>query len=111
MANEAKENTAVIVAPGEPPRKAILEDHLAVYQEAVGGYIERVPGRDCVLIVDEDGQLRQLPFNPQATMFARSRGLEVTLVGPVAILGPLDGRGNPTDVHQSVLNYFGLEDQ
>ena len=111
MANEAKVNTAVIVAPGEPPRKALLEDHLGVYQEVVGGSIEGLSGRDFLMYINEDGNMLELPFNGPITMFARTRDLGATLVGTAVILGPIDGQGNPTSVRKSVLNYFGLEDQ
>ena len=111
MANEAKVNTAVIVAPGEPPRKALLEDHLKVYQDVVGGYIEGLSGNDFLMYVNEDGYMMELPFNGPATLFARTRSQGVTLVGTALILGPPDGQGNPTSVRQSVLNYFGLEAQ
>ena len=111
MGDEAKVNTAVIVRPGEPPVKALLEDHLKVYQEVVGGYIEGVVGKDVTMYVNEEGLMLNLPFNGPATMFARTRGAQVNLVGTALILGSIDDQGNTTDVPQSVLNYFGLEDQ
>ena len=46
---------------------------LATLQAAVGGYIEAVavPGHDSlVLLVNEDGLLRKLPPNPQASAVA-----------------------------------------
>lgn len=111
MGDEAKLNTAVIIRPDEPPVKALLEDHPKVYQEIVGGFFEGVPGNDFWMCVNEDGHALKLPFNPQATMFVRTRAVEVfRLVGTAVILGPLDGRGNPTNAPKSVLNYFGLED-
>ena len=67
-------------------------------QQQVGGYIETVPaclGNNMLIIVNEEGKLKGLPFNDTATDMAR--GLGDMLVGTVVVmkaegpeLAPLD---------------------
>ena len=54
----------LIVEPGKPARKAEIDNNLKAMQETVGGYIETVtPFReDVVLIVNEEGKLKDLPL-------------------------------------------------
>ena len=50
--------------PGGEPYQSIIKNELEPLQEAVGGYIETVPiAKDCVIICDEEGLLKNLPFN------------------------------------------------
>jgi hypothetical protein len=41
------------------------------YQELVGGYIERIickyKGKRCEMLINEEGKLKQLPFNAKAS--------------------------------------------
>ena len=65
----------LIVAPDRYPRIAEIPHTLEAMQQTVGGYIEITsPWRDPVaLVCDEEGLLKQLPFNrlvaPQSAIF------------------------------------------
>lgn len=56
---------AVIKEVGEKPRvEPLFDNTLEAFQEAVGGYIETITlATDCVLIVNEEGRLLDLPHN------------------------------------------------
>lgn len=78
-------------------------NNLADYQAVVGGLIEPLPlprfGGDVIL--NEEGKLIGLPFNSIATDVALlSGGLDPrdVIVGDVVVMGPVDGRGEMTDV-------------
>lgn len=62
-----KENQilAVIKEPGQAPRlEPLFENSLEALQAAVGGCIETVTfSEDLVIICNEEGRLRGLPFN------------------------------------------------
>lgn len=61
------------------------EGEYRIMSEAVDGYIEVVKADfGCNMIVNEEGLLRNLPFNPIATMIA-----EQYIVGPAVLVGPL----------------------
>ena len=51
--------------PGEEPRvEPLFDNTLKAFQEAVGGYIEAVTlCTDLVLICNEEGRIRGLPYN------------------------------------------------
>ena len=72
---------AIVKEPGKPARvEPLFENTLQAFQEAVGGYIETVTlCTDLVLIVNEEGRLRGLPFNTTVC------GLD--LVGTVMAVG------------------------
>ena len=65
----------LIVAPDRHPRMAEIPHTLEAMQQTVGGYIEiTYPWKDPVaLVCDEEGILKQLPFNrlvaPQSAIF------------------------------------------
>lgn len=40
-------------------------------QKAVGGYIEQITLEKGLLFVNEEGRLKNLPFNPHASLMAR----------------------------------------
>ena len=102
---------AVIVDPDGEVRKTEIENSLAPIQAVVGGYIEGVFGDDCTIYVNEEGIILSLPYNPSATLFANKFVAEGhTLFGTVLIVGPPDGHGNDTSVHESVVSYYSLED-
>jgi hypothetical protein len=95
-----------IVIPHET-RVSIFEHEftdLASYQAAVGGYIEPVAIERprMTIFANEEGRVRKLPFNRRATLLwwlhspsARGHNL---LVGDVALVGALGGRGSTTDL-------------
>ena len=76
-----KQILAIIKNPGESPKVDPLFDNtLESFQKAVGGYIEAVTfASDAVLIVNEEGRLRGLPYNCSFC------GLDI--VGPVVVVG------------------------
>lgn len=72
---------AIVKEPGQAPRvDPLFTNTLQAFQEAVDGYIETVTiATDLVLIVNEEGRLRGLPFNCEPC------GLE--LFGPIVAVG------------------------
>ena len=62
-----KENQILVVIkePGQAPRvEPLFDNTLEAFQKAVGGYIESVTvAEDMVIICNEEGRLRGLPFN------------------------------------------------
>jgi len=98
---------AVIVDPDGTVRDTEIDNSLGSFQGVVDGYIEGVFGNVAMMYVNEEGLLKQLPFNPLATLFAQQiLGAGVYLHGTALILGPGDGEGNDTPVRQSVVDYF-----
>lgn len=50
--------------PGKEPVLTAIENTLPAFQEAVGGYIESVTmAEDFVVICNEEGRIRNLPYN------------------------------------------------
>ena len=78
-----------------------IENTLEALQAAVDGYIEAVtlvPGK-AVMIVNEEGLLRGMPYNAFATLIAAKN-----IVGPALVVG-VDGEeftDIPTDIANSV---------
>ena len=62
-----KENQILVIIkePGKDPRTDPLFDNtLEAFQKAVGGYIETVTvASDLCLVVNEEGRIRNLPYN------------------------------------------------
>jgi len=98
---------AVIVDPDGTVRATEIEESLGSYQAVVGGYIEGVFGNVATIYVNEEGLLRDLPFNPSATLFAhRILGhLGMRLFGTALIVGP-PNEGSDTPVRPAVVDYF-----
>jgi hypothetical protein len=67
MGKAAREAQILICVkyPGEEPRvEPLFDNTLEAFQEAVGGYIEAVTlSTDLVLICNEEGRIRGLPYN------------------------------------------------
>lgn len=79
-----------------------IENTLEALQAAVDGYIETVtliPGK-AVMIVNEEGLLRNLPPNPAASMISNTK-----IVGTAIIVG-VDGE-EFTDVPEDVVRIGG----
>lgn len=73
--------------PGKKPEKKEVEHSLKSFQELVGGYVEFVNAGDGdAIFVDEDGLLKDLPYN--CTLFLPFGSHR--LYGTVVLLG-LDG--------------------
>lgn len=81
-----KENQilAVIKEPGQPPKvEPLFENTLEAFQQAVDGYIETVTvAEDVVIICNEEGRLRGLPFNVEV--------LGIGFVGTLIAVGVKD---------------------
>lgn len=74
---------------------ALVEGYIEVVKAETGGN----------LIVNEEGLLMNLPFNPIATMLA-----EQFIVGPAVLVGPLDGE-DFMSLSQETIDYvlaFGI---
>ena len=78
-----KENQILVVIkePGQAPKvEPLFENTLEAFQKAVDGYIEAVTiADDLVIICNEEGRLRGLPFN--------ARVVGITFVGTVVVAG------------------------
>ena len=91
--------TAVIIPADQsaPVRIEKIEPTLSVFQELVGGYIERIPGGPVAdtngqwhAYLDEDGKIKQLPLNMRATVLlhdAQSIHTWDTVNGNLIIVG------------------------
>ena len=68
-----KENQILVIIkePGKAPRvEPLFDNDLKAFQKAVGGYIETVTlATDLVIICNEEGRLKELPYNRLASMF------------------------------------------
>jgi len=83
------------------------------YQDAVGGNLEVItlqspPGS---LYLDEEGKLKELPYNERATRLVDQAvpgfaGRDV-VVGPALVTGPVTAGGYDTDVPADLLSRFG----
>ena len=55
-------------------------------QRIVGGYIEILHiGNDKIMVIDEEGKLKEKPANEAATMFFMQAGYYDTIVGDVLV--------------------------
>lgn len=100
----------VIPAAGEKSLELREFATLEEYKVAVDGWIEPIDLHDLgvTIYVNEEGLLRQLPFNSRASFLrwyyvptTRQRAL---LVGDAVIVGLPDGQGVNTDVPSAVLD-------
>lgn len=80
---DSKGAWGIILRAGHLPRSIRPENGedflLDELQEAIGGgYIEVVSSRikDCVLVLDEDGKMKGLPFNADATAMYDLKGMD-----------------------------------
>jgi hypothetical protein len=56
--------SVIIKQPGRVPYKTAISPTLKNLQQTVDGYIETVTiAEDCVIICNEEGRLRELPYN------------------------------------------------
>jgi len=81
---------ALLIQPGTPAREIQPANGraftLAEMQAFVEGYIEivRLPdGR--AIVINEEGKLRQMPLNPEATILAAPRIAPDFIVGPALV--------------------------
>lgn len=93
----------IIPADSTAPLRASALDSLDDYMRAVGGWIEAVdiPDLGVTMYVNEEGLIRDLPFNRRATFLWRfhvPQARDARLVGDVAIVGLTDDEGENTDM-------------
>lgn len=93
----------IIPADNTAPLRAATLESLADYQQAVGGWIEAVdiPDLGVTMYVNEEGLIRDMPFNRRATFLWRfhvPRAYEARLVGDVAVVGLTDDEGESTEL-------------
>ena len=111
--------TAVIIPADQsaPVRIEKIEPSLSVFQELVGGYIERVPGGAVAgtigqwhAYLDEEGQIKQLPLNVRATVLlhdAQSIHTWDTVNGDLVIVGN-SHNGDETDAPEQFTAADGI---
>lgn len=102
----------LLIPSGEDPIEERTVASLPDYREAVGGWIEAIdlPDVGITIYVNEEGLLRQLPFNPRATFLwwyhqAEARQ-QTMLVGNALVVGLPDRSGESTDVPDAVAELF-----
>ena len=93
----------IIPADNTAPLTASRLDSLENYMRAVGGWIEAVdiPDLGVTLYVNEEGLIRDLPFNRRATFLWRfhvRQARNARLVGDVAVVGLTDDEGENTEL-------------
>lgn len=93
----------IIPADNTAPLRAATLHSLEDYQRAVGGWIEAVdiPHLGVTMYVNEEGLVRDLPFNRRATFLRRfhvPQARDARLVGDVAVVGLTDDEGENTDL-------------
>lgn len=93
----------VIPADNTAPLSVGTLDSLEDYQRVVGGWIEAVdvPNLGVTMYVNEEGLIRDLPFNRRATFlwqFNVPQARDARLVGDVAVVGLTDDEGESTEL-------------
>ena len=93
----------VIPADNTAPIRASPLDSLEDYQRAVGGWFEVVdiPDLGVTMYVNEEGLIRDMPFNRRATFLWRfhvPQARDARLVGDVAVVGLTDDEGENTEL-------------
>ncbi|MBD8478954.1 DUF3846 domain-containing protein [Microbacterium sp. CFBP 8794] len=93
----------IIPADNTAPLRTTTLDFLEDYQRAVGGWIEAVdiPELGVTMYVNEEGLIRDLPFNRRATFLWRfhvPQARDARLVGDIAVVGLTDEEGENTDM-------------
>ena len=80
-----KQISVLIKEPGKKPRRESIPNTLEALQKVVGGYIETVTfASDVVIICNEEGRLKNLPYN--CNLFG------IPFVGTIIFAG-VDGEG------------------
>ncbi len=93
----------IIPAANTAPLRTQSLDSMEDYQQAVGGWFEAVdiPDLGVTMYVNEEGLIRDLPFNRRATFLWRfhvPQARDVRLVGDVAVVGLTDDESESTDL-------------
>lgn len=61
----------LVKKPGETSTVEIVNNDLKTLQELVGGYIQVIPLSDILVICDEDGTMKQKPYNASFEVVVR----------------------------------------
>lgn len=102
----------IIPADNNAPLGTATLDSLEDYQRAVGGWIEAVdiPDLGVTMYVNEEGLIRDLPYNRRATFLWRfhvPQARDARLMGDVAVVGLTDDEGEnaelPIELRQRLL--------
>ncbi|KZE42051.1 DUF3846 domain-containing protein [Microbacterium sp. T32] len=93
----------IIPADNTAPLRTSMLDSLEDCQRAVGGWIEAVdiPDLGVTMYVNDEGLIRDLPFNRRATFLWRfhvPQARDARLVGDVAVVGLTDDEGENTEL-------------
>lgn len=93
----------IIPADNTAPLSAATFDSLKDYLRAVGGWFEAVdiPDLGVTMYVNEEGLIRDLPFNRRATFLWRfhvPHATDARLVGDVAVVGLTNDEGENTEL-------------
>lgn len=93
---------AMKIEPNKPITIIDVKNKLIALQLQVGGYIETVPlGEDSVMIVDEEGMMKQYPHNDLASYIS-----ERHIYGTALIVG-MDLSGHFFDVPEQYYVWLG----
>ncbi|MDU0346472.1 DUF3846 domain-containing protein [Microbacterium sp. KSW2-29] len=97
----------IIPADNTAPLRTDALDSLEDFQRAVGGWIEAVdiPDLGVTMYVNEEGLIRDLPFNRRATFLWRfnvPEARDARLVEDVAVVGLTDDEGESTDLPSEI---------
>ena len=106
---------SIIKEPGKKARGHMIENSLEAFQAAVGGYIQTIPVMiDTVMIVNEEGKIRDLPHNfyidnplPGEIFFSSTPNADTIdeIVGTMLIVGVSEDGTEFTDLD------LGVQDQ
>ncbi len=98
-----------IPTEADKPITGVQVEKLEDYQAIIGGWIEPVDVHPLgiTVYVNEEGLLRQLPFNSRATVlwwyFVPEARQKAMLVGPALVVGLPDRKGDNTDTPTEVV--------
>jgi len=82
MATKSTKEKIITLIPVDGPSQVLKDDQLDTMQGAVGGYVEVIRmGKGAVVLVNEEGLIHNLPFNPTG-----SRIVGQPVVGPVVVI-------------------------
>lgn len=88
MSKKPKKLTVYRINADNTEKVAEIADDLVTYQQIVGGYVEQIRlGNGLLMIVDDEGRLKNKPINMKASRFVPGN----TIVGDVFIVGDNDG--------------------
>jgi hypothetical protein len=101
----------IIPADNTTPLRVSTLDSLEDYQRAVGGWIEAVdiPDLGVTMYVNEEGLIRDLPYNRRATFlwqFHVPQARDARLVGDVAVVGLAGDEGENTELPRELRRWL-----